>query len=58
MDLLNKVKSELEKKGYDFSSEFWADRLKELIFGTPFTNITKKAQTFLNYLPQQLTLNK
>jgi len=27
MELLHKVQTELEKKGYDFSSEFWTDKM-------------------------------
>lgn len=38
MELLNKVKSELEKKGYDFSSEFWTDEeltvLYDVVYAT------------------------
>lgn len=33
MELLNKVKSELEsEKGYDFSCEFWTDEMLSLLY--------------------------
>lgn len=37
MELLNKVKSKLEKKGYDFSSEFWTDEMLSVLYDAVYT---------------------
>lgn len=37
MDLLNKVKDELQKLGYDFSSDIWSDDLLVILYDAVYT---------------------
>lgn len=37
MELLHKVQAELEKKGYDFSSEFWTDEMLTVLYDAVYT---------------------
>jgi len=37
MELLNKVKKDLESKGYDFESEFWTDELLTVLYDAVYS---------------------